>query len=219
MTADDRDAPHLFGTLKGHRRFFSSEYDQTLRRLKAESSSVTWAQIADRMPGFNARQIRERWCNYLNPELKTNGWNEDEDCELMRLYAELGPRWGIIGGRMGNRSAPDIKNRFQSVRNRNEKSLRKAKREMQPDRPQPRSAVNTRVFAPPVRRRGIEERREHHLPPPQARSDFSIKSILAYTHLSAVAKPRTPSRTRNGSARPATDCATGRRRRWAVAVL
>jgi hypothetical protein len=219
MSKEDRDASHIFGTLKGHRRFFSPEDDQTLQRLKGESSSVTWAQIADRMPGFNARQLRERWCNYLSPELKTNGWTEEEDCELMRLYTELGPRWGIIGGRMGNRSAPDIKNRFQSIRNRNEKSLRRAKREMQPDRPQPRKIVNTRVFAPLARRRGIgslQERRQNHVAPPQSPSDFSIKSILVYGELSAVATRRPSSGTRSGSARPRRSRGAENRRARAV---
>jgi hypothetical protein len=202
MLGDDRDVLRLFGTLKGHRRFFSPEDDQMLRRLKEESLSVTWGQIADRMPGFNVRQIRERWCNYLSPELKKNGWTEDEDRELMRLYAEVGPRWGIIGGRMGNRSAPDIKNRFQSVHNRTENSLRKTKRQIQSDRPQPMEVVNTRVFAPLIRRTGIDDiqgKRQHHVAPPHGPCDFSIKSILAYLSLAAVEHLRKSLRTRNRS--------------------
>jgi hypothetical protein len=222
MSADDRDSPHIFGTLKGHRRFFSPEDDEMLRRLKGESFSVTWSQIADRMPGFNARQIRERWCNYLSPELKTNGWTDEEDQELMRLYAELGPRWGIIGGRMGNRSAPDIKNRFQSVRNRNEKSLRRAKREMQPDRTQPRKIVNTRVFAPIIRRTSnddIQGKGQHHVAPPQGPCDFSIKSILAYRQLSVVAAQKSSLGTRNRTAARVTDLCSGRRPQWTAFVV
>jgi hypothetical protein len=33
----------------------------------------------------------------------------------MRLYAEIGPSWQMIGKRMGNRSPPDIKNHFKSL--------------------------------------------------------------------------------------------------------
>jgi glycerophosphoryl diester phosphodiesterase len=92
----------VFRTLKGHRRFFSSEDDQRLRRLKSDCPSLPWAQMAELMPGFSPRQLRERWCNYLSPSLKTSGWMEDEDRELLRLYTELGPRWCVIRGRMGN---------------------------------------------------------------------------------------------------------------------
>jgi hypothetical protein len=131
MEFPSSDQQRVYGTLKGHRRFFSPRDDERLRQLKTDLQMMTWAQIAEIMPGFTARQLRERWCNYLCPSLKTSRWTDEEDRELMRLYAELGPLWGIIGRRMGNRSAPDIKNRFQAIRNRAERPPRKPKREQQ----------------------------------------------------------------------------------------
>jgi hypothetical protein len=67
------------------------------------------------MPGFSPRQLRERLKNYLSPTLNTSSWTDDEDAELLRLHAELGRQWGIIARRMGNRSPPDVKNRFQAI--------------------------------------------------------------------------------------------------------
>jgi hypothetical protein len=175
--------PGVYGTLKGHRRFFSPEDDQRLRQLKSDPVPRTWSQIADRMPGFTARQLRERWCNYISPTLKTSRWTDEEDRELLRLHGELGPRWGVIGGRLGNRSAPDIKNRFQSLRNRFEKSSVRPPTERPPPRMEP-AVFGARL--PDLNARGgptdpkpdDESGRD-----PQPRSaepeNYSIKSILS----------------------------------------
>jgi hypothetical protein len=152
--ATDCHPGRFFGTLRGHRRFFSGEDDDALRRLKSNGSCLTWSQIAELIPGFNARQLRERWCNYLSPTLKTSTWTEDEDRQLLTLYAELGPRWGLIGGRMGNRSAPDTKNRFQTVRNRLQRGMQ----------------AGAAPLAPPAANKGVK--------PPDGPADFSIKGIL-----------------------------------------
>jgi hypothetical protein len=149
----------VFGTLRGCRRFFSGDDDDTLRRLKSDASSLSWSQIAELMPGFSARQLRERWCNYLSPTLKTSSWTEDEDRQLLKLYAELGPRWGLIGGRMGNRSAPDTKNRFQTVRNRVQRGMQ---------------AGAAPVMLPPLAPRPANK----GVKPFDGLADFSIKGIL-----------------------------------------
>jgi hypothetical protein len=104
------NAGRISGILKDRRRFFSLEDDQLLRQLKDDPSSLSWSEKSDRMPDFNARQVCERWSNYLSPTLKTTSWTKEED-------AELGQKWGIISLRMGNRSLPDIKNRFRSSSN------------------------------------------------------------------------------------------------------
>jgi hypothetical protein len=111
------------GLLKGQRRFFTVDDDRRLREFKNDPAGLSWINIAKLMPGFSPRQLRERWSNYLSPGLKTTSWTEEEDVELVQLHAELGPRWGIIGARMGNRSAPDTKNRFQALLHRSEKTF------------------------------------------------------------------------------------------------
>jgi hypothetical protein len=179
MELPSGDQQNIYGTLKGYRRFFSPQDDDTLRQLKTDLQTMTWAQIADLMPGFTARQLRERWCNYLCPSLKTSRWTDDEDLELMRLYAELGPLWGIIGRRMGNRSAPDIKNRFHAVRNRTEKSGRRPKREQQ------ETIQSLSLFGNVIPELIVRARQQPREPPSdQLRTptlgpvNFSIKSIL-----------------------------------------
>jgi hypothetical protein len=98
--------------MKGHKRFFSPEDDSNLRSIKASFPQMSWNEVSEQMRGFSPRQLRERWCNYLSPTLNVNVWTAQDDQVLLGLHAELGPSWGVIGTRMGNRSAPDIKNRF-----------------------------------------------------------------------------------------------------------
>jgi hypothetical protein len=192
MAAPGPQPRHVYGTLKGNRRFFSIEDDQTLRQLKTAHPDMTWMQLADQMPGFSPRQLRERWCNYLSPILKTGSWTPEEDRELIRLQDELGPRWGVIGQYLGNRSAPDIKNRFHCIHHRAKQSEDDGKmassdegndHPMQkqmappplPDRPHlPRAPPPPRISA----MKGADANKKDETPKSKA-SEFSIKNILA----------------------------------------
>jgi hypothetical protein len=179
----DRPSGHLYGVMKGHKRFFSKEDDRTLRAIKASSPEITWREVSERMRGFTARQLRERWCNYVSPDLNVNAWTPEEDQTLLALHRELGPCWGIIGTRMGNRSAPDIKNRFQALRRGTRWRQKRPRAEATEKKPglkiiavspaeieMPPLIVRQR--APPPRPDSAKEQRE--TPP----TDFSIRSFL-----------------------------------------
>jgi hypothetical protein len=192
MSAPAPQPRHIYGTLKGDRRFFSVEDDQTLRQLKTINPDMTWMQLADQMPGFSPRQLRERWCNYLSPGLKTGSWTPDEDRELIRLQDELGPRWRVIGTYLGNRSAPDIKNRFHCIHQRTKQSEDDGKMASSDDgnvhpiqkqmAPPPLSDRSGLPRAPPPARTrtmtGANSNKKNETPNSKA-SEFSIKNILA----------------------------------------
>jgi hypothetical protein len=181
MATPRRPPPHIFGTLKGHRRFFATEDDQTLRQLKLSFPRLTWPEISARMPGFTPRQLRERWCNYLSPALRTTTWTDDEDRELVRLHKALGPRWGVIGDCMGNRSAPDIKNRFRSVRRKINKKASPAPPSHDPSAVEPQAAAEQ--SAPPLLVKnaaadGGKKASEQSETPQATGTEFSIQSML-----------------------------------------
>jgi hypothetical protein len=174
MNGDARPPVRIYGTLKGHRRFFSSEDDKILRSLKESEPLITWAEISERMPGFTPRQLRERWCHYLSPSLNMAEWTPEEDDQLLALHTELGSQWGTIGVRMGNRSAPDVKNRFQSLRHRRERSRRSARRTAS-------ARVKESVIETPQVTEDLPEPRppgQKEKPPPDKSAEFSISSIL-----------------------------------------
>lgn len=58
----------------------STEEDQHLRDLVHELGMQQWALIAQKMPGRNGKQCRERWHNQLDVNLTRDGWSEEEVC-------------------------------------------------------------------------------------------------------------------------------------------
>lgn len=90
---------------------FTKEEDARLERLVRLFGTVEWGSIAARMPTRNARQCRDRYNNYVNPNLKTGGWTQTEDEQLENLYALHGPQWTLLSQLVGNRSVNALRNR------------------------------------------------------------------------------------------------------------
>jgi hypothetical protein len=86
--------------------------DQRLRALVEQYGAKNWQEIASRMPGRNARQCRERWRNYVNPELNPSPWTPQEDNLLLRKFSECGKSWYKIASFFQNRSVNSCKNRL-----------------------------------------------------------------------------------------------------------
>lgn len=102
---------------------FSPEEDSMLLRIVGEVGANDWIAIASRMPGRNQRQCRERWTNYVNPELKPMPWTAEEDKILETQYERLGPRWRLIASFFKNRSINNVKNRWLTKKRREQKRL------------------------------------------------------------------------------------------------
>jgi hypothetical protein len=100
---------------------FSPGEDERLRNLVETLGTSDWHAIVAQMPGKNARQCKERWINYLSPELNTGAWTCEEDILLIRKHAELGPKWVQIAAFFPNRTDSMIKNRFNKLQRRDEK--------------------------------------------------------------------------------------------------
>jgi hypothetical protein len=105
---------------------FSYADDQKLRSLVDSVDNVDnvdWNAVADEMDGKNPRQCRERWINYLAPDLNTEPWTTDEDALLVDKYRELGSRWVQIAYFFPNRTDCMVKNRFHKLWCRERKNL------------------------------------------------------------------------------------------------
>lgn len=64
--------------------------------------------------GRNARQCRDRWVNYLAPNIKKNEWSEEEDFVIIFNYQNFGTKWAKIATLLQGRSENHIKNRWHS---------------------------------------------------------------------------------------------------------
>jgi hypothetical protein len=92
-----------------------------LRSLVASLGTNDWALIAEQMPGKNVRQCKERWTNYLAPDLNAAPWTHEEDIQLVQKYAEVGAKWVHIASFFPNRTDSMVKNRFNKLQRREHK--------------------------------------------------------------------------------------------------
>jgi hypothetical protein len=71
-----------------------------------------WDAVAQHFQGRTARQCRERWVNYLSPQVRIAPWTIEEDQLLCSQVAELGHAWTLISRAFYGRSENDVKNRW-----------------------------------------------------------------------------------------------------------
>jgi hypothetical protein len=96
----------------GHRRKFTPDEDQQLRRLVEDLGTKSWDEIAGFLPDRNGRQCRDRYRNYLLKGLITEPWTPKEDATLISQYHLIGPKWVEIGKMLSGRSGNNVKNRW-----------------------------------------------------------------------------------------------------------
>ncbi|KAK8863959.1 hypothetical protein M9Y10_011653 [Tritrichomonas musculus] len=101
---------------KLQRKLFSIEEDAKLRFLVSQYGNKDFKKIATFMPGRTPRQVRERYKNYLSPEVNNGPWSRDEDALLCQKYMELGPKWSKIADFFPSRSDINVKNRWTSIK-------------------------------------------------------------------------------------------------------
>jgi hypothetical protein len=99
---------------KMKRRSFTPEEDAQLVEIITSNPSRSWSEVAESLPGRSARQCRERWSDYLNPDVRVEPWTDDDDERLLRQIEVHGHRWTIIAMAFPRRIANDVKNRWYS---------------------------------------------------------------------------------------------------------
>lgn len=68
--------------------------------------------------GFNKRQgkqCRERWINFLSPDIKRDQWTPQEDLLLLTKQQSIGNQWALIAKDILGRTENQVKNRFNSL--------------------------------------------------------------------------------------------------------
>jgi hypothetical protein len=94
---------------------FTQDEDEGIVRLVAECGTSDWSMIASKLGGDRTkRQVRERWQNYINPELNAE-YTEAEDCLLESLFEQLGPKWSTIAVALHRKSGISVRNRHRTL--------------------------------------------------------------------------------------------------------
>jgi len=78
---------------------------------------TTWSQLAQKIPGRNGKQIRDRWVNHLNPNINHLPFSKEDDMKLWEGHKQLGKKWVEVSTKFFNqsRSENQCKNRWHSV--------------------------------------------------------------------------------------------------------
>ena len=97
------------------RKMFSTTEDMKLRAMVLQLGINDWKKISEKMPNRTPRQCRERYKNYLAPEIQNGPWTREEDNALLMLYQKFGPRWSTISQFFRTRSEVNVKNRWTSI--------------------------------------------------------------------------------------------------------
>jgi hypothetical protein len=96
------------------RRAFIPDEDVLLVQLMSQCPSMNWKDVASRLCGRTARQCRERWTNYLRPNICIDPWSDREDNLLLRQIEQNGHHWTAIAQAFQGRSTNDVKNRWHT---------------------------------------------------------------------------------------------------------
>ena len=95
------------------REKFTPAEDLLLKQLIMVYKIKKWSSIASFFPTKTARQCRDRWNNYINPELSNKKWSIAEDSLILQKVKELGLHWNNISKFFNGRPANSIRNRYK----------------------------------------------------------------------------------------------------------
>jgi hypothetical protein len=101
---------------------WTEEEDKRILQGLSEFNPKEWSNIAKYyFTNRTAKQIRDRYINYLDPRIKKGPFSDREDAMIAKMYQVYGAKWTTIQKHLPLRSADSIKNRFNSSIKRSKK--------------------------------------------------------------------------------------------------
>lgn len=97
------------------RRKFTPREDEIIKAIVDTWGTNKWDYIATLLPERTARQIKDRYNNYLSPDMTNLPWTREEDDLLRQKVDEYGNHWVIIATFFVGRSSNNVKNRWHKV--------------------------------------------------------------------------------------------------------
>eukprot|EP00826_Nyctotherus_ovalis_P001502 TRINITY_DN1023_c0_g2_i16.p2 TRINITY_DN1023_c0_g2~~TRINITY_DN1023_c0_g2_i16.p2 ORF type:complete len:155 (+),score=43.37 TRINITY_DN1023_c0_g2_i16:508-972(+) len=93
-------------------RKFTKEEDDRLRELVKLYGEGHWIKVAEKMPGRNRKQVRERYVNFVKKERSFAEFTVEEDSLILGFVQTKGRRWILISNMLPGRTPIMIKNRY-----------------------------------------------------------------------------------------------------------
>ena len=101
---------------------FTPAEDETLKKLVAEYGENDWETVSKKMSFRNQRQCKERWFNYLSPNINSSPWTTEEDEKLEQLHQQLGSKWVQIAKFFPSRTDINIRSRWMVLQRHKKKN-------------------------------------------------------------------------------------------------
>lgn len=98
---------------KKTRKPWSPSEDEHVKEL-VKTHGKNWQKISCIMKNRSGKQIRDRFSNCLDENIKKESWTAEEDNLLLHYYRIYGPKWAKISKFIKGRPENSVKNRFHS---------------------------------------------------------------------------------------------------------
>jgi len=109
-----KNSPKTDERNKGKKHPWQPAEDAKVLELVAQYGQ-SWAIIASSLGNRTGKQVRDRYLNYLRPDINEEEFTHQEDHLLLSLYYQLGHRWSKIASFMPGRTECQVKNRYYTV--------------------------------------------------------------------------------------------------------
>ena len=171
------------------RNKFTKSEDIVLINLVNELGTRDWDIIAARMPNRNARQCRERYLNYLSPNLSHEPWTPEEDRLLEQKLKEFGAKWVNISKYFKNRTDTMLKNRWLVLARRLNTTIQRRKNSSQQQKQETKASDKASIPQPPLAMPATYQMQvPSDINPPQPPKK-TLPSLLNLINLDSVVQP------------------------------
>ena len=101
--------------LKRKKRQFTIEEDKAIIEHVQRNGPHNWLFLAKQLDGRSAKQCRERWHSFLDPQNSNRPWALHEDQILFEKQKQFGNKWALIARCLPGRSDTAVKNRWNTT--------------------------------------------------------------------------------------------------------
>lgn len=104
---------------------FTEANDRRLLQYVNTYGTDAWEKIAKLFKNKSAKQCRDRWDNYVNPEISNQPWTIEEDMQLRAIFQQIGPKWTVLAKYFPRRTPSNIRFRMLKLKRSELRNLKK----------------------------------------------------------------------------------------------